>query len=176
MKKDERSKNIIIVALCAALVFMSIGFATYTNALNINGTAEIQETRWDVHLNEPSTITPGGNAVVVTEPTLTADSLGLNYSVNLKNINDQVSFTVKVVNDGTLAAKCSDVLLTGADGVPYIDYTVTGLNAEDVLQPNEVKTVTVTVKFIAPADATQLPTTGNATLNLGAKFTFVQSD
>jgi len=175
MKRDEKSKNVIIVALCAALVFMSIGFATYTNALNINGTAQIQETRWDVHLNEPSTITAGGNAVVVSEPALTADSLGLNYSVNLKNINDQVSFTVKVVNNGTLDAECSNIILTGNESAPYIEYTVTGLETGDVLKPNELKTVVVTVKFIAPTDATQLPTAG-ASLNLGANFTFVQSN
>lgn len=175
MRKDEKSKNVIIVALCVALVFMSVGFATYTNALDINGTAQIQETRWDVHLNEPSTITTVGGATVLSEPTLTADSLGLNYSVSFKNIGDQITFTAKVVNNGTLDAECSNMILTGAEAAPYIDYSVTGLAVGDVLKPNELKTVTVTVKFVAPADATKLPTAG-ASLNLGANFTFVQSN
>ena len=53
--KDK--KNIFILALLLAIVFMSIGYAALSSVLNINGTANVDES-WNVKI---ISIERGGN-------------------------------------------------------------------------------------------------------------------
>ena len=98
MESERKSKGIIIGVLCAVIVFMSIGFATLSSQLKINGNATISDT-WNVQI---ASITKKEGSTGVTEtaqPTHTATTA--NFNVSLKEPGDYAIYTVTVKNTVT---------------------------------------------------------------------------
>ena len=181
MRREKSLQNTVIIILSIAIIAMSIGFATYTSILNINGTATFTAASWDVHFvpdsfNETSTITSTSHSLTGTDAT---------YSVTLPEPGSTYSFTVGVKNYGTIKAKLKKIELTGLDAnqAKYIEHTITlnGVtyssttdNLAVSLEPNETETATftVTVKYNYPTNATDLPST-NQEVTLNAKLYYV---
>ena len=62
MEKRTKITNIVVIALAVTVVFMSIGFAAFTQQLNINGTATVEPATWKVQFdttNSATTISSG---------------------------------------------------------------------------------------------------------------------
>ena len=49
MEKKKNTQLIIIGVLSFAILFMSVGFATYATNLTINGTTTFGQRKWSVH-------------------------------------------------------------------------------------------------------------------------------
>ena len=133
---DKGFKIGVLVALIAMIVVVGVGFAAFTTTLNINGTAKVEASSWNIHFanctggnclrtfNSQSLLSGIKNTTVVnTEPTLTDTTIN-NWDVTFKTPGDMVSYKFDVVNDGSFDAKISTFEL------PTPTCTGTGENAE----------------------------------------------
>ena len=134
--KDKGFKMGILVAVIAMVVVVGIGYAAFTATLNINGTAKVEASSWNVHFanctdgncittsNIQSTKGIPSTAVVNVEPVLTDTTIS-DWDVTLKTPGDYVKYTFNVVNDGSFDAK-----LSSSFALPTPTCTGTGENAE----------------------------------------------
>ena len=128
---DKGFKVGVLVALIAMIVVVGVGFAAFTTTLNINGTAKVEASSWNVHFADlgngmVTTNTQTGiasTATVVAEPTLTDTTIN-DWSVTFKTPGDSVRIVFSVQNQGTFDAKVSSLKL------PTPVCTGTGDNAE----------------------------------------------
>ena len=164
MRQEKGLQNIIIVVLSVAVLAMSVGFAVYAQQLNVNGTATFSKATWDVHFNT-STFT---ETTDIKATTTNVGNTAISYTITLPKPGDEYSFTVGVKNFGTIDAALEAITLSGLttaqqkfvsysvnyNGVDY-DETTDGL-AEDLVA-DASHTMTVTVKYLLPDDAQDLP-------------------
>ena len=154
---EARHKNALIGALLAVVLVMAVGYAAFAQQLTINGTSTIT-SKWDVHMETGKAV---GNSTMGTVPTGTvtvADGgLSATFNAELVSPGDTVTFTVPVVNKGTIDAKLSTISLSG-DGM-----TVSGMTA--ISSDGNIK-YTVT----SPGTATLANTTGTANVVVVAEF------
>ncbi len=134
--KDKGFKMGILVAVIAMVVVVGIGYAAFTATLNINGTAKVEASSWNVHfanctdgncittLNIQNAKGIPSTAVVNVEPVLTDTTIS-DWDVTLKTPGDAVKYTFNVVNDGSFDAK-----LSSSFALPTPTCTGTGENAE----------------------------------------------
>ena len=177
MRNESKEKNIIIGFLCVAVTLMSVGFAALSTTLNFVGTAKVQTNSWDVHFENVANKNSVGAPTITSEPTIDGLTTTVNYDITLSQPGDKYSFTVDVVNDGSIDAKLSTFVLGGVSTEQdvYVNYTVTGMTQNQVLAAGGTETITVTVEYDANISADQLPNS-NQTLNLTAALNFVQNN
>ena len=131
---DKGFKVGVLVALIAMIVVVGVGFAAFTTTLNINGTAKVEASSWNVHFADlgngmVTTNTQTGiasTATVVTEPTLTDTTIN-DWYVTFKTPGDSVSYEFNVVNDGSFDARMTS---PRHSQLPTPTCTGTGENAE----------------------------------------------
>ena len=162
---NAQNKNILIGGLLAIVLVMSVGYAAFATQLNINGTATITST-WDVHFNSAAQVagdvTPaktfaGGSLPSGTLTYASGDKpLSATIHADLNQPGDTVTFTLRIINAGSLNATAATPTLSGTG------LTINGL----VATKNNIK-FTVTTPSPNP-----LPhTTGNtATMTVVAEF------
>ena len=175
MIRDKKERNVIILLLCTAIVIMSVGFALLSSDLKMNGTANVKTASWDVHFENVANEQTTGSASVTNAPTIDLQTTTVDYAVTLNQPGDKYTFTIDVVNDGSIAAKLHSFDLAGvsAEQDAYINYTVEGMTVNQVLNGSDTATLTVTVEYDPNVTADILPTT-DQTLNLTATLNFVQ--
>ncbi|MBQ6285683.1 MAG: hypothetical protein IJK67_05215 [Bacilli bacterium] len=185
MRQERGLQTVVIGVLAVVILVMSVGFAAFSTTLNINGTATFTAAKWDVHfvpesLTETSTIKATTKNLTNTQAT---------FTVTLPSPGSTYSFEVDVKNYGTLNAALKSITLSNLTAAQqeYITYTVnyagtdytqttSGLNI--ALAPNETQTakVTVTVNYVYPENATDLPTTDQeVTLTAALNYEDVRS-
>ena len=182
MRQEKSLQNVVIVFLAIAVLVMSVGFATYTETLNINGTATFTAAKWDVRFKANS-YQEAANSVQATSHNVGDKTV--TYSVTLPNPNSTYSFTVDVQNYGTIDASLKKVTMTGLTEAQaaYITHTVaiggttysqtTDNITGTVIQGggSNTATVTVTVSYNLPANASSLPANDEeVTLNVSLDF------
>ena len=173
----EKTKNILIAVLVVGLVSMTVAYAALTQVLNINAGAKVlnKSDTWNIHFANLSAPTLGGYATVPTgsELVLSNDSTTLSgLEANLKAPGDYVEYTFKVVNEGSINAKVSAVVLGSISGATY-----TGGSAADreLVQNNLEYTLTYSNgTAIAQNDA--LAASGEATLKLHVGYKSTATD
>ena len=169
-KKKELTLLLILVVL------ISIGYATLSATLYINGTGKIvPETFSVVFDNISQNPTKGG----LTEDTGTGlskaaiiDDHHVTFDIKMRQPGDSYTFNVDVVNEGTLPAK-TNIVLTPLDSTAanYLEWSVTGLAADEVIAAQGSKTLTVTVLYKTNAS---LPSS-EVSASFDAEVTAVQS-
>ncbi len=123
MEKNRNVQMIVIAVLAFAVLFMSVGFATYTSTLNINGDVSVGANKWSVHFVDTSYAESTGS--VVATKTITRNSIA--YDINLTNPGDFYEFTINVINDGTFDANLTALTMSSltAEQQDYVTYKVT---------------------------------------------------
>ena len=182
MEKKKNGQLIIIGVLAVAVLFMSIGFATYAQRLNIQGEVTVQPATWSVHWDTTS-FAQDQNSVAVTTTSFTNTDMA--FTATLAKPGDVAKFTINAVNDGTFDANLNAITmstLTAAEA-KYLTYTVTydgttynasASNLSNVLAAtNGSKAVTVTVTYTTPADSADLPQSA-VTVNLSLSLDYEQ--
>ena len=81
MQKQKNAQLIVIGILAFAVLFMSIGFAAYSQKLNISGLASVGANRWSVHFS-PSSYQLGEGSVVENSKEIT--DTAISYDITLK--------------------------------------------------------------------------------------------
>lgn len=180
MKKQNNKRKMMLLGLFLLVATISIGYALMSTTLHINGSVSASAETWNVHFANLGTPTiVGGDDVTVTTPaaitttTTTSDTVG--FAVGFKKPTDSYSFTVDVVNTGSLYAKCTgiNVTLPTGDAATYMDFTYTGLAQNDVIGPNHKRTMTVTASM---KNLTTLPATAITGASLVITPEFTQTD
>ena len=184
MEKERRTKALVIVVLLIVIAGLTIAFAALSTTLNINGTAYLDAAKWGIkfkNLSEPvsvGTATVTGTAKI--EENKSAEITGIN--VSLSNPGDKVTYTVDLVNEGTINAKIDDIEKTvlTSEQQRYLTFKVTDQNEKeisqgDILGKGETRNLTITIEFIKDLTKEDLPTS-TSTISLSYKLNFVQTD
>lgn len=180
MKKKNNKKTVSLALLLLLVVSISIGYASLTSLLTIDGKSSISSQTWDVHFENVANATPSNADVTVTKaaaikeltttPTDETDDKTVEFTVSFKKPGDSYTFNVNVVNDGSLPAKAKLTVtgLTG-DAATYLDWTVTGVDTTDgeTIAAGGSKTLTVTVGF--KSGITELPSSAIENVTLSAR-------
>ena len=151
----RKKKDILIIVMVIALVFMSTAYAILSQQLNINGTATISDS-WNVKITDIEAIASSGTAEAgsVNNTGTVATISPVFYTVG-----DSVTYKVTVENKGSLDAVLTSITtaVTANDGTdnPNVVYEYEGIKAEDVLASGDSVTFTVTVTY-ASASPTAL--------------------
>ncbi len=184
MRKERSTQAVVISILAVAVLIMSVGFASYTQNLNINGTATFASAKWDVHFD---TSTFDEKSTVVSNPAASVNLTDITYTVSLPEPGDEYTFDVDVVNAGTFNANLKKITISPSTLPEYVehivtykghDYTATTDNINELLPKKNGdtpgrETVTVTVRYKTGTQT--LPESGDS-LNLGITLSYVQAD
>ena len=185
MIKNNRGKSIVLFLFLLACS-IGMGYAFLRTELQINGTAEIKNARWDIHfenviVNPDSVDLSTGN----TAATISTSTTEVTYAVTLKEPGDFYEFTVDAVNSGSMDAMI-DTISSKMGGVEittlpaYMEYFVTYSDGKELeenqyLKAGETETYKVHIGFKKNINASDL--TGqveNKTLSFSV--TYVQAD
>ena len=166
MKNNKKKERSIIILLIVAVVLMTVGFAAYSQTLNINGTAKVKGSPWDVrYIKDQITTTTGSVTAEAAELTDT----NFTFTVKLEKPGDFYEAKFKVKNYGTIDALLDQVVMSTltTEQAKYLDYTVTydsdtytqssatGLKKD--LASKAEKEVIVKVTYKQPENANELP-------------------
>ena len=159
---ESKHKNALIGALLAVVFVMAVGYAAFAQTLTINGTATIDST-WDVHFDDSKTEGAGvidaeAGLVGATAPdggriSYTDTNHKANLSATLHQPGDKVTYTLTILNTGSIDAALHQPVLTvegatAGTGLTQskgnIQFTVQGL-AEGTSLPKTSGSTTVKV-------------------------------
>ena len=107
----EQGKSIALAVLGVILLGMTIAYAALQTNLNIGGTVNTPAVEWDVHFANFAEGTKNGSAsgpsAATIEENTTATSIS-NLAISLPKPGDSISYTFKIVNNGTIDAKLNN--------------------------------------------------------------------
>lgn len=176
--KNKNKK--VVLYVCLLILCISIGYAALSMTLNITGESSIKSAKWDIHFDN---LVVDSASVSATGPaTINQSKNTIDYTVKLSKPGDSYSFTVDVVNSGTIDAMVSVVSNTGIsdEQKKYVSYSVTysnGLevNTKDSLNAGDKRKLKVEVRYRTDLSASDLPNEDKP-LDLTFKVTYVQAD
>lgn len=147
-----KKQNIAIIGVIAFVLAVAVGYALFSETLNINGTATA-EGDFDVEFTEVGTITKTGytdvdgtNDIAV----ISADKNTLTVKVNkLDYPGAYVEIPVTITNKGSVPAKLKEIKETGlTQANRAVKVTYTGIAASDTaINQNETQSMTIKVEW-----------------------------
>ena len=184
MEKERRTKALVVVVLLIVVVGLTIAFAALSATLNIKGTAYLDAAKWGIRFENLSSPTKIGSATTTgtakIEETKAAEITDIN--VSLSTPGDKVTYTVDLVNKGTINAKIDKIEKTQltSEQQRYLTFKVTDKNGKevsegDILSAGETRNLTITIEFIKNLTKEDLPKQ-TSTISLSYKLNFVQTD
>lgn len=185
MEKQRNTQMLVIAVLAVAVLTMSVGFAAFTQTLNINGNTTVSASSWNVKFVTDSYAESSGS-VTVSETNRTITGTSVTYAVKLTKPGDFYEFTINVKNSGTFNANLTGVTLSSlsAEQSKYLTYTLTynstqysasasglsvPLNANGGIVPVKVR-----VEYIQPTKPEDLPQS-EVVVPLTASLTYEQA-
>ena len=181
MKKQKNAQIIILSLLLAVVIFTTVGFAAYTQNLNIGGTVAVEKSKWSIHFDQSSyQLGTDSQAVKVNM----ASDTSINFTSTLSKPGDHCAFSIQAVNDGTFDAVLNQLEMSSlsAEQSKYLTYTVsyggtnftsTNNSLSTALNKSARSDVVVRVEYVAPTDPAELPSS-DVTVNLSLKLVYNQ--
>lgn len=168
---NRKKKEIgIIVLLLVAVAVMTVGFAAYTQTLNITGNLTVKGSPWNVHYELNNIVTTSGSVTPSPTPTLTKTDF--SFTVTLAKPGDFYEATIQAWNEGTIDALLKSITMSSLDAnqAKYLSYTVTYNNGTPytgtttgitgiTLAAGAKHPVKVRVEYLEPASSADLPAT-----------------
>ena len=191
--KDGRKTlyTFIAISLMLSVVGITVGFATMSSELRINGAANVNPASWEIKFSNLSSPSITGDASVVTPPQIQSDTHIGDYVVELTKPGDMITYTFDVTNNGTIDANLDlynfvSPVITGTGSNALKDaeivknnliYTLTYDNGtqisnNDELGKGETKHLKLTIGY--DANATELPEGSVLVGNMDITFIYVQ--
>ncbi|MBR3897946.1 MAG: hypothetical protein IKJ43_01545 [Bacilli bacterium] len=125
---QRKSRNLIIIGLCAVVAIMAVGFAAFSQQLTINSTSEVT-SNWNIRIINISTIIPSGSRTTDVSstcdeggtPKQCGDGLTASISAMLVSPGDSITYRIKIENKGSLNAALSSIDLNSnqSDDIGY---------------------------------------------------------
>ncbi len=147
-----KKQNIAIIGVIAFVLAVAVGYALFSETLNINGTATAKGD-FDVEFTEVGTINKvgytdvdGTNDIAV----ISADKNTLTVKVNkLDYPGAYVEIPVTITNKGSVPAKLKEIKETGlTESNRAVKVTYTGIAASDTaINQNETQSMTIKVEW-----------------------------
>ena len=181
MKKQKNAQIIILSLLLAVVIFTTVGFAAYTQNLNIGGTVAVEKSKWSIHFDQDSYQLGAGSQDVKAD--MVSDT-SINFTSTLSKPGDYCTFSIQAVNDGTFNAVLNQLEMSSLspEQSKYLTYTVSyggtnftnTNNALDIaLNKGVSSNVVVRVEYVAPTNPANLPSS-DATVSLSLKLVYNQ--
>lgn len=163
MEKQRRINTFVICGLIVVVGIMTVGYATLSQRLDINGTATVKSasSSWNVHFSNVEAGTPVGTASWTAAPAISTNSSNtgsdnkISFACDLVAPGDSCTVTATIKNGGTTKAK-------------YTGYT---LNIDDQTQTGTTVTLSTGAKVTITPDTNW--TANTTVLNLNDTGTFV---
>ena len=128
MKKEKKRTIAVVIALVLSLISLGVAFAAFSGTLNINGTATVEASEWNMYFtteddgDKPSSDIAIPSANIQTSnlqqgitPTVTATgsmvATTLTWDAIFRTPGDKAMYTVYVKNGGSYNAKVTNVNL-----------------------------------------------------------------
>lgn len=163
---EARHKNTLIISLIAIVFVMAVGYAAFAQTLNINGSASIT-SKWEVRLDQ-SGANKTTDSQMGTPPTanilVDGDGLTAEFSAEFISPGDSVTYTIPIVNNGTIDARLSTISISGTNLSSSPAGNLTGNTVVESNDDNIRYTVT------SPGTSTLAKESGRATLTIKAEF------
>ena len=156
-QQKERFQLFGLFGLALVALFMAIGFAAYTQTLNINDTANVGASVWSVKWDASSFADPQSKTAShnVTDSTVTATCNNLDITATA---NSTCYFYIDAQNTGTYDAKLSTITISGPTAAQQ-KYTVVNVY-DDANTPLEFAYSTNTAHAgLSPVTAVTIGTT-----------------
>ena len=108
MKKEKKNNLLLILGLLLVIGVISIGYATLSAQLKVNGTASLGGALWKVYFSDEASdiniVTANTNVTASTEPYVNTAQDKITWAVEIPNPGDKYEFTFKILNEGTIDA------------------------------------------------------------------------
>lgn len=179
MNRDRNFRMVAIIALCLAVVGLTIGYAALNQTLDIKNKTTLKGTRWSIKFDDTTLSTPQitGSAAVVNAATIS--NTEITVDVSLTKPGDEIYYTFDVTNDGNIDAELGtaptlpDLTLATEKNVTYL---LTYSNGTEIQQGDDLdagasRTLKLLVKY--DEDATEVQTS-DVPLTLNAQLYYVQ--
>lgn len=166
MEKQKNTQMFVIAILAVAVLTMSVGFAAFSQTLDIDGNVTVASSVWNIAFDTTSYAESSGS-VAVSDKTLSGTSM--TYNVTLTKPKDFYEFTVKVKNTGTFDANLTGITMSALDAnkAKYLKYEIYYNGTKYTTNTTELSialaktigeaTVKVRVEYIQPDDYNDLP-------------------
>ena len=182
-KKNKNSKDyrVIRLSLFLSLFFVfifigiSVGFALYTQVININSSIGV-DTQGAFEITNVTKTSSSNTSEAV--PSWTADSIDFNLTFIKSNEASPVysaTYNVTLKNDTFFERLVSafnfNFTVNDSNDQPMgvLDYEITGMEEGEVMQPLTEKIVTVTFTFVPTVDANEYEVDGSGTVESNEK-------
>ena len=170
-------RSFMIMFLLLFIFSFGIGYALIATNLSIDGTVDLDNSKWDIHFDN---IQVASGSVSADTPTITNDTT-ISFSALLDNPGNYYEFTVDVVNDGTMNAEIDSIAILPvltAEQQEFFDYTVTYVNGAsieegDLLLADSFKTIKITARYKENTDISLYPT-ADQTFDFSVSLHYVQ--
>lgn len=193
--KNKDWKLAMIALLIVSSVAITIGYASFSQILTINGEATVEKSTWKIGFENLSSAILIGTAEEVTHPSISSGGTDIgSYNVNFTTPGDSVSYTFDVVNSGTFDAKLSSITIpvpvcTGsgdnaaadaANVCNHLVYTLTYsdgtvINENDTLNKQTSRSLKLTLIYKDDITASELPNNDVSISNLSISMYYSQS-
>ena len=142
VKRIITKRRIFTVSIILVIFVMSLGYATLSQYIELDGMASIDRS-WIVKItNVTSTVT--NNATSISS-NYVSNTVTLN--ANLPTSSSSVTYTITLSNQGNIKAKLNQIDVI-EEGNTNITYEITGVTEEaTTLNPGETNTAKVTIKY-----------------------------
>ena len=183
MKLKSDRKNYVIIALCAILLVMSIGYAAFSSLLTINGTASLTDSFCVGFDNtKTNTYVPTSGITNGTLPTGSMNYSGTacstNYQPNsnltatFKQPGDKIEYTLTIANKSTFTVAIESLLVENQNVTSNTTITkgnikyIVEMPLSTTLASNAETTMKVTAMFQNDTDVTGQYSGESQTLNV----------
>jgi hypothetical protein len=174
MKRKNNDNRKFIVSLFIIILSLGVGYAIFSETINITGTAQTTGS-FDIEFFEAASarLNKAGTLLENTaEISMDKNTLTLNVP-NLETINSWVEFDITVKNVGTIAALLESVDVTG-DNDPNIRVTYPTWSAGIELAAGATETFTIRVEWITTGNDGE-NYTGQETLAFTVALNYLQN-
>ena len=183
MERQRKVKILSIVALLIAILGLTIAFSTLSETLTINGTSTLDAAKWGIKFENLSSAQVIQDATINDIAIITENQITINnIDVSLKTPGDSVTYTVELVNEGTINAEIYSIEIPSLteEQEKYIDFKVTYDNGEevkqgDILNKDSRKNLIIKIEFKKDITESDLPKEGEK-ISLSYRLNFVQID
>ena len=121
---ERKTKTIIVITLCIAIVGLSVGYAALNSILNIAGNAKVGATAANWNISFKNVNCEAGGYAEAGSISSTGTTITISES-KLKAPKDYVICTFDVVNDGTIDAEVTSVTVPDPSSFTYEGTTTT---------------------------------------------------
>lgn len=168
---NRDKKNVMIVALLIAVVFMSVGYALLSTELDVSGTSKIIDPVWDVKIVSISSTETEGYGTSINASVENKSRAKFNAQFQMPG--DKVTYVINVKNEGTMDAKLNSITITPENySEGFIVYTIDGLEAGDTLNAGESKMFTLSASY--NSEKTETPGIDDLTKEITLILDYIQ--